>query len=322
MVKDIKYILKRVLIGLLIALALIYLKQGGLIGNVYAMEVKTYQTNNNQNYAGCTNCSVIDSAWNWSSGLTNTSGYLMGNIQVTSTITNVGYLSTLVKVMVSTDVGTYNCNIQGYGNNLTANVGTGSSTTQVSSYSITCPVKLGANGNFTHIYIQANGTTPDSISFYSPITFVYDKGQQDVINAIEDNTDAQNETNDLLGDNNVSNDTNTTLDSLLDKNGTTQSTFGPVADLILLPLTLFGAFYNSFGGTCSSYDLGSLLGHNIVLPCINLRNILGNGLYTTIDLAISLFLIYNIVMMCVHIFDRLTSLYDPFNDLFKPGGGK
>lgn len=129
--------------------------------------------------------------------------------------------------------------------------------------------------------------------------------------------DSNEQLNDTLNDNDVSSGTSDTLDGLLTF-GSDRDTFGPVADLLLLPVTLFGAFYSGFNGTCASYNLGSLMGHNIVLPCINLRNILGSELYGIIDVAISLFMIYNIILMCIDIFDRITSFEDPFNDLYSP----
>lgn len=129
-------------------------------------------------------------------------------------------------------------------------------------------------------------------------------------------TDSTNQLNDTLNDDNVSSDTNSTINQFLEP--TSEETFGPIADLLLLPLTLLRAFYSGFNGTCTTFNLGSLLGTNLTLPCIDLRSILGNSLYNTIDIAISLFMILNIVLMCIDIFDRLTSLEDPFNELYTP----
>lgn len=167
--------------------------------------------------------------------------------------------------------------------------------------------------------IQLNGTNGTT----TKVSFVYDpiaNGNNEIVNAIDQQTQAQEDTNDLLNDNNVSSDTSDSIDDVLTY-GDSQSTFGPVADLLLLPLTLFGAYYTSFGGSCSSYNLGTMFNHQIVLPCINLENILGSSLYSIIDVAISLFMIYNIILMCISSFDKITSLSDPFDELFKPGGG-
>ena len=128
--------------------------------------------------------------------------------------------------------------------------------------------------------------------------------------------DSNQELNDTLNDNEVSSDTNSTINQFLEP--TSEETFGPIADLLLLPLTLLRAFYSGFNGTCTTFNLGSLYGTNLTLPCIDLRSILGNSLYNTIDIAISLFMILNIVLMCIDIFDRLTSLEDPFNELYTP----
>lgn len=133
--------------------------------------------------------------------------------------------------------------------------------------------------------------------------------------------DSTNELNDTLSDNDVSDNTNSTINGLLGSK-TEQETFGPVADLLLLPLTLFRALYNGFNNSCSPFNLGTLFNTQLILPCINLSNILGSNLYTILDVAISLFMIYNIILMCINIYDKITSFKDPFNELYKPGGGK
>lgn len=160
------------------------------------------------------------------------------------------------------------------------------------------------------------------VSNNRPTFKICQNGNQSVV-------DSNEQLNDTLNDNDVSSGTSSSINDVLASNDTT-TTFGPVADLLLLPLTLFGAFYSGFNGTCATFDLGSLFNTNLTLPCINLQSILGSGLYNTIDVAISLFMIFNIVMMCIDIFDRLTSFEDPFNELYTPkhtyqpkhGGGR
>lgn len=92
----------------------------------------------------------------------------------------------------------------------------------------------------------------------------------------------------------------------------------PVSDLILMPLTLMNAYVDGFSSTCNSFDLGSLYGHNIVLPCINVEDYLGSNLWALIDIMFSLFLVYNIGLMCVSMYESITSLEDGFRGLYTP----
>lgn len=311
MVKTFKYILIRIIIGVGIALILMYLK-GGLISNVSALEVKTFETTNNQNFVSCSGCNVINEAWNWSSGLTNVSGILLLNAQVTTSASS--YPPTFVLARITIDNKTYNCNINGYGNLSDRSASSGAATTQtgISSYSLSCPVSFGANGQFQRIYLQANGTIPDSISVYSPMTFIYDNNQQEVINAIEDNTDAQNETNETLKDDSIDdskaeNDINDMKDKVASN--------GSITQLLTLPITLYQSILNSLNGSCSSFSLGSLYNHNLTLPCINLQNLLGSTLYNIIDILCcgSFILVFRKRM--VDIFNHMTSLNDRGNEV-------
>lgn len=60
-----------------------------------------------------------------------------------------------------------------------------------------------------------------------------------------------------------------------------------ISSLISMPLTLFQSVLNSINGTCQPFSLGSLLGTNLTLPCINLSNYLGSSLWGVIDIMFS-----------------------------------
>ena len=49
-----------------------------------------------------------------------------------------------------------------------------------------------------------------------------------------------------------------------------------------------------------------------------MQQILGSNLYNLIDMAICLFLAYNIGLMCVTIWNNMTSLNDDFDDMYSP----
>ena len=98
----------------------------------------------------------------------------------------------------------------------------------------------------------------------------------------------------------------------------TNSDMTPVSNLLSLPITLLNRFLTAFQGTCSPYALGSLLGTTLILPCINLNNYLGSSLVNIIDIICSSFIFYNIALLCIHMFDKWTSLTDDFDELYSP----
>lgn len=418
----VKSIIKRIIVAVSVALILMMLK-GSLIANVHASEVISIETESGNNFSSCTNCSTLTHSTGLASYIKNKSGTLYMNILVYSDSDANSFIPTLSRVRVKAHNETYTCFTNGQGYSYETN---GSLNRTITSYSAFCPMTFDSTGGIQEIFIQTNGNGTGGISLYSPMTFVVDSNNQEIIDSqkvckkydknsisindkflsssgtetssssfgiskfikidsssiikvlvtqnsnastcfynvnksiiscIRNNTlilnqeltipnnsnyvrfsinpnanepqfeicdngnqavaNATDNLNDTLNDNNISSETNSSIDNVLTF-GSESETFGPVADLLLLPLTLFRAFYSGFNGTCSSFNLGSLFGHQIVLPCINLQNILGFDLYSIIDVAISLFMIFNIVMMCIDIFDRITSFEDPFNELYSP----
>lgn len=81
-----------------------------------------------------------------------------------------------------------------------------------------------------------------------------------------------------------------------------------ISDLVLLPVTLFSKVLNSLNGSCSTYSLGELYGHEITFPCINVGSYIGNVLWGVIDIVISGLLIYAISRKFVKVFNELSSL--------------
>lgn len=128
---------------------------------------------------------------------------------------------------------------------------------------------------------------------------------------IQNNT---KETNDLIkNDSSISNDKITDITNI-----DTNTTNTPVSDFITLPITLLGRYREGITGSCSPVSLGSMYGYNFVLPCINISSYIGNDLWHLIDMMISFFLVYKIAMMCLKIFEDLTSLKDPFDEAYSP----
>ena len=130
--------------------------------------------------------------------------------------------------------------------------------------------------------------------------------------------------------NNTSDINNSLNDSSIDTNNTTSSTTswgnknasnGTVTNLLTLPISLLQAIVNGIQSSCTSFNLGSLFGTNIVLPCINIGSLIGSGLWSTIDILFSGFMILAIAKKLIKIFNDFTNLKtNQVDELY--GGGK
>lgn len=94
----------------------------------------------------------------------------------------------------------------------------------------------------------------------------------------------------------------------------------PITDLLTMPLTLMNAMLTGINGTCSTYNLGTLYGVQLSLPCIDLEELLGSGLWTILDGLCAFFMIMGIGRLCIRIYENITSLNDPLNMIY--GGGR
>ena len=111
------------------------------------------------------------------------------------------------------------------------------------------------------------------------------------------------------------------IDDFFEGIGANFTTDTPISDLILMPLTILEAYSNGISSSCSSFNLGNLFGTELIMPCVDLKSLLGSNLWTLIDSIICLFMFYNIAMLVVSIFDSLTSLEDSFQLLYTPQHG-
>lgn len=83
---------------------------------------------------------------------------------------------------------------------------------------------------------------------------------------------------------------------------------GIVTQLVTLPISLYTNILNSVNGTCSPFSLGSLLGTNLTLPCINVANYLGSQLWSVIDILMSGFFILTIGRKFIKVFENMSSM--------------
>lgn len=135
---------------------------------------------------------------------------------------------------------------------------------------------------------------------------IIDQNNQ-IISGQEDIKDSVNNVDDTLKDDNIDNNnvssTFEEFNSFLDDNST-------ITQLITLPITLYSSILNNVGGSCQSFNLGSLYGENLILPCVNIGNYLGSTLWGMIDLIISGFSVYFIAKKLIKVFNNFSSMKD------------
>lgn len=129
-------------------------------------------------------------------------------------------------------------------------------------------------------------------------------------NAINNNTNATNNINNSINDSSVDDPTNS-INNMSNK----VASNGTITQLLTLPIQLYQNILNSVNGSCSSFNLGNLLGTSLLLPCINLQQLLGSTLYGIIDVLCSGLFILAFRKKMVDIFNHMTSLNDRGNEL-------
>ena len=130
---------------------------------------------------------------------------------------------------------------------------------------------------------------------------IINNNNQNTQNIIDNNTEnTQKIIDDTVDDNSISSAFES-FNDYLDDNST-------ITQLITLPITLYTAILNNLNGSCSPFNLGKLYGEDLILPCINISQYLGNSLWTMIDIIISGFAIYAISKKMIKIFNNFSSL--------------
>lgn len=184
----------------------------------------------------------------------------------------------------------------------------------------TCPFRIANAGRMTGLGITfAHGGGLDGV-YYLRIP-------PDWAVANGNNTSVANNTGTIAT--NSSDINNKISDSSIDTNQTTTDTSNwsnmnasdnTITSLLTLPIQLLQAYTNGMSGTCSSFNLGNLFGTNITLPCINIGNLIGNSLWTTIDVLFSGFMIFAIAKKLIKIFNDFTNLRSNQVDELYGGG--
>lgn len=272
---------------------------------------------------------VFTSRWDSSTSKTcNTSAVLSGRFSMEGSgefVLNRDWLENHLKeVYISTNGTTYICN----------NSITGGSGNPIINFSCSVP-KLTANPSFGYRF---NTSTSSSITanatsiIYRNINVSCDTSATDIIDnnnfntdrvirdadrnselereKIQDNTDAINDLDDNITDSSVDSSDNT-INNLKSKIPTNSV----ISDLLLLPVRFLQNFVNALGSSCTQFNLGSLYGTNLFMPCINIQSYLGSAIWTTIDLIISGMFVYHLRKKFIQIYENITDLKNGGNEV-------
>lgn len=338
MVKDFKYIIKRILIGVGIALCLMYLK-GGLIANAYALSCAS----DNKNIYGVLPESFWGNIPNTTSGTNQNIVYYRREANTDGTqriyFRGYDYVDVYVPIMWTLSFANSPIYSQGQSQPYSFNIESSppfmyledntnnpnnNSWTQGSYdngfYIVRYFKKAYPNSDYVNITALRIGvptsyynTSTDMflwVNKYFQVHHYKCDGTQAITNAINENTNAVNETNDLINSTDTD-DPSSDITSMNDK----LASNGSITQLLTLPIQLYRNILNASNGSCSRFELGELLGHNLILPCINLQNILGGTLWSIIDILCSGLFILAFRKKMVDIFNNMTSLKDRGNEL-------
>lgn len=161
--------------------------------------------------------------------------------------------------------------------------------------------------NFSLEYLDDNDVrlyNTNNIYWYSIDQFTYNTDSTGAIN--NQTTIIQNEFNQV--NENITDDSVDDPSSMISDFEDLLPSNGVITQLIALPINWYTKILSSLSGNCSSFNLGSLYGTNLLLPCIELTDYLGSSLVTTLDLMMSGFFILHIAKKMVKAFESFTSM--------------
>lgn len=176
---------------------------------------------------------------------------------------------------------------------------------------IHCPVATYTNLNgiasvqvFTNVWYSNNNS--DTYNYYVGLGRKANKFQTDAGAIVNNQNQNHNETINTIT-NDTTYDENETSSFLEDFEEFLPDE-GIVTQLVTLPIGLYTNILNSVNGTCQPFSLGSLMGTNLTLPCINVANYLGSQLWSITDILMSGFFILTIVRKFIKVFENMSSL--------------
>lgn len=137
---------------------------------------------------------------------------------------------------------------------------------------------------------------------------------------IDQNNTQINQNNQIINQNtqindNIQENTDAMKDSKVDSpRGDINNVKGKVASnttissLVTMPVRLFTNVLNGLNTSCATFTLGTMFGKTLEFQCINLNDVLGSFLFNTIDVIISGLLVYAISRKFIKLFNELSQM--------------
>lgn len=129
-------------------------------------------------------------------------------------------------------------------------------------------------------------------------------------NKIDDVNSSINDVNSSINDvnNSITDDSVDDPDSFISQITNMLATNGTITQLITLPITMFTSILNNINGTCSSFNVGNLLGTDLIFPCIDVSTYLGSTLWGVIDVICSGFFVLTIAKKMIKAFNNFSGM--------------
>lgn len=337
MKSDIRYIIKRIIVGVAIALILMLIKSNVFAQSITVSVNQTYlydQTGNSATNITSSNSNIT------TAGITyirsnKTKTRLRYNFNPFSSLTN-GYYDIIFNTFnqdenipvatISFGSNTFNCeSISDYYTSFYSNGSVNDVEFQSGGNVLyICRNVYVTNTNYANLYFTSgvNGSSTHYFYLSSVFNFIL---VENISSAIQEQTEQQHQ--DSQDTQNAINDVNNSITSDTTPSGSdTNSAYsnfdnstaqnGVITSLITLPIQLFTNINNSVNQSCTRFDMGTLLGTRIYFNCINPSNYIGSQLWGVIDILMSGFLVWHIAKKFIKVFENLSSLKegDPVGD--------
>lgn len=167
-------------------------------------------------------------------------------------------------------------------------------------------------GNIINAYLSDtdDGTSLENAQLISGSINDVNSSVQDTNDKLDDTNNKLDETNKELGDlnDNITNSNTDNPSSKFEEFENMLPENGVITQLITLPISLFQKVLGSINSSCTQYNLGNLLGTDLILPCINISNYIGTTLWNVIDILFSGFFILVIGKKMIKAFNGFTSM--------------
>lgn len=170
------------------------------------------------------------------------------------------------------------------------------------------------NSNVLHFNLDTSSGTKVITTWLSDRFYIVDdpwnnKGQE-IVNELQESNQKLNDIDSTLNDSSTD-----SSDSTISNLQSDLPTNSVISDILLLPVRLLQAIINSLGSTCSNFNLGSLYGTNLVMPCIDIQNYVGSAIWTFIDLVFSGMFVLVIRKKFIQIWENITNLKGGGNEV-------